>query len=408
MRVAYLLNRYPRTSHSFIRREIRALERQGVEVRRFSLRPLDEPLPTEADQEELERTRIVQDVGVVGHIGAVLLAAVRAPLRMARAVTTAVRLGRRSDRGIAVHLAYLAEAAVVERWCRDFDVDHVHAHFGTNAATVAMLSRRLGGPGFSFTVHGPEEFDKPEFLKLGEKVRNAGFVVAISDYGRSQLYRWTRQEDWEKIHVVRCGLDEEQLLAEPLPVPATRRLVSVGRLSEQKGQLLLVEAARRLDSEGLDFEVVIGGDGPLRGQIESAITRHGLGDRVRLAGWMSEGQVREAIVESRALVLPSFAEGLPVTIMEAFALGRPVIATAIAGVPELVRDGVSGWIVPAGSVEGLVVAMRSALTEAPARLEEMGRSGASAVRERHRAASEAARLEELFRSARPGAAGNPA
>jgi glycosyltransferase involved in cell wall biosynthesis len=173
----------------------------------------------------------------------------------------------------------------------------------------------------------------------------------------------------------------------------------VARLSSQKGHLLLLEAAERLADAGETFEIVLVGDGPLRRPIEDAIRRLELEDQIRVAGWMGSEQVRQTIVRSRALVLPSFAEGLPVVIMEALALGRPVITTAIAGTPELVEPGVTGWLVPAGSVDALVPALRAALDAPTDVLETMGRAGARLVVERHRAATEARKLASLFREA---------
>jgi len=402
VRVAYLVNRYPRTSHSFIRREILALEAQGVEVLRFSQRPLDEELATEADRAELPRTRVLLSAGATGHAAAVAWAAATRPAALARALALALRLGRRSDRGLLLHLVYLAEACLLLRWLDGAGVDHLHAHFGSNSAAVAALCHALGGPRFSFTVHGPEEFDKPEALALGEKIARAAFVVAVSSYGRAQLCRWARLEDWGKLEVVRCGVERDLLAAPATPAPAAPRLVCVGRLSEQKGHLVLVEAAAALAAEGRAFELTLVGDGPLRGALEERVRRAGLGERIRFAGWRSAGEVRDAILASRALVLPSFAEGLPVVLMEALALGRPVVTTAVAGIPELVEGGVCGWVVPAGSVEALVPALRAALEAPPERLAEMGRAGAALVAERHDAAKEAARLAGLFARAAAG------
>lgn len=401
MKVGYLVNQYPRTSHSFIRREIRALEAAGVEVLRYSLRPVTEELPSEADRLEAARTRFVLDAGPAGLALAALRQALRRPAAFARALRLALRLGHRSDRGLPRHLAYLAEACVLAGWLERDGAVHLHAHFGTNPAAVAALCHALGGPRYSFTVHGPEEFDRPEALHLGEKIRGAAFAVAVSSYGRSQLYRWARHADWPKIQVVRCGLDEALLRAPATPVPAAPRLVCVARLSEQKGHLLLVEAAARLAAEGRAFELVLAGDGPLRPQVEAAVARAGLEGRVRLAGWMGADAVREAILASRALVLPSFAEGLPVVVMEALALGRPVVTTAIAGTPELVEPGTTGWLVPAGSVEALVDALRAALDAEPSRLAAMGRAGAALVARLHDAAAEAAKLAALFRAPAP-------
>ncbi|MGB8932477.1 MAG: glycosyltransferase family 4 protein, partial [Anaeromyxobacteraceae bacterium] len=342
------------------------------------------------------RTRFILSEGIARHGLALAAVALRRPAAFARAVRAAARLGWRSDRGLARHAAYLAEACVLYRWLSEARVDHLHAHFGSNPAAVALLCRVLGGPTYSFTVHGPEEFDKPVFLGFREKIRRAAFVVAVSSYGRAQLCRWARFEDWPRIHVIRCGLDGELLHAQLSPVPAAPRFVCVARLNEQKGHLLLLEAVARLREEGRELEVVLAGDGPLRPQIEEAIRRLGLAASVRIAGWMSASQVREAILSSRALLLPSFAEGLPVVLMEALALGRPAITTAIAGIPELVEHGVSGWVVPAGSVEALVDAIREALDASPDELGAMGRAGALRVARMHDASVEARKLASLF------------
>jgi glycosyltransferase involved in cell wall biosynthesis len=399
MKIAYLVNQYPKTSHTFIRREIQALEAEGVEVARFSLRRVAEELVTDADRVEQARTRVLLDAGSLLILLAVARAAVTRPVRFARALRAALAMGWRSDRGVLRHLAYLAEACLLQRWLLAAGASHVHAHFGTNPAAVALLCRELGGPPYSFTIHGPEEFDKPEFLALREKTRRAAFVAVVSHFGRSQLWRWARPEDWHKVDVIRCGLDTE-LIAAPRPpaVPRVPRLVCVARLSEQKGHLLLIDAAARLARGGVAFELVLAGDGPMRSAVEEAIARAGLGDRVRITGWLSAARVRDEILAARALVLPSFAEGLPVVAMEALALARPVITTAIAGTPELVEPGVTGWLVPAGSAAALVGAMREALEASPERLDEMGRAGAALVARQHDARHEARKLAELFRA----------
>jgi glycosyltransferase involved in cell wall biosynthesis len=394
--IAYVLPTYPMPSQTFIRREIAALEARGWTVRRFAMRRFDRELAEPADRAEQERTEYVLDSGAIGLARALLGEALGRPRRCLSALATAVRMGRRSEKGLAVHLIYLAEAARLRRRLAECGARHLHAHFGTNAAAVATLCRRLGGPPYSITIHGPEEFDAPGPLALGEKARHADFVVAISHFTRSQLYRWCATADWPKIHVVRCGLDGVFLEGAVVPVPPRPRLVTVGRLAEQKGQLLLVDAAARLKDRRPDFELVIVGDGPLKGEIQRAIDRSGLGDRVRITGFLDNRGVRRELEAARALVLPSFAEGLPVVIMEAMALGRPVIATSIAGIPELVEPGRSGWLVPAGAVEPLVEAMDEALAADPAELLRMGRAGAARATELHDAAAESAKLAALI------------
>ena len=396
MKVAYLVNQYPRNSHTFIRREILAVESLGLEILRYSVRSLEGELATPEDQTEAKRTRVVLDAGVIGHSFAVLATAARSPAALIRAVAAAIQLGWRSDRGLLRHFVYLAEACVLARWLRREGVDHLHAHFGTNSAAVALLCREVGGPPFSFTVHGAAEMEKAETLRLGEKVRRAAFAIAVSDYGRSQLWRWARVQDWAKIHVVRCGLGEDLLAAPRVPVPSAPRLVCVARLTQGKGHLLLIEAAASLARDGVEFEIELAGDGPFRAAIEDLIRKRGLEGRVLCSGWRSGEQIRASIQASRALVHPSFAEGLPVAVMEALALGRPAVATAVAGTSELIEPGVTGWLVPAGSVERLADAMREVLHAPTARLEEMGRAGAALVARCHDATTEAGKLTALF------------
>jgi glycosyltransferase involved in cell wall biosynthesis len=258
-----------------------------------------------------------------------------------------------------------------------------------------MLCRVLGGPPYSFTVHGPEEFDKVREIALPEKIDRAAFVVAISSFGRSQLYRWCPQLQWSKIHLIHCGVDAE-FLTQTAPLPTVPRLVCVGRLCEQKGQLLLLQAAGLLASEGLQFQLILVGDGPMRSQLEASIDRLHLQAHVTILGWASGAEVRQQIMMARAMVLPSFAEGLPVVLMEALALGRPVISTYIAGIPELVESNICGWLLPAGAVEPLAEAMRTALLATPETLALMGRAGRDRVVVQHNIATEAAKLAALL------------
>ena len=404
VRVAYLINAYPATSHSFIRREIHALESLGVDVNRYSIRPVEGVLVTAADRDEQARTRVLLRAGAARMMRAMTGMVLSRPVPLMNAIARAIQLGWRSDRGLLRHFVYLAEACILFAWTKRSAVSHIHAHFGTNPASVALLCRVLGGPPFSFTVHGPEEFDKPEFLGLALKVQEAAFVVAVSSFGRSQVWRWAHHRDWNKVRVVRCGLEQDLIGAEITPVPDRPRLLCVARLSEQKGHLLLMEASALLAKEGYVFDLVLVGDGPLRSGIEEFIRTHRLEAHVHLPGWMSGDQVRDEIRACRALVQPSFAEGLPVVLMEAMALGRPVVTTHIAGIPELVENGVSGWLVPAGSVDDLVEALRGVLKASPAMLTAMGRNGRRRVAANHSAAQEAGKLLELFvRSSNLGA-----
>ena len=397
--VAYLVNHYPKVSHSFIRREIVALERLGMPIMRIALRGWDDALPDAADRVERERTRYVLQHSVTGPLLAACRVAVSRPARMLRAARLALSMWRRSERSLLHHLAYLVEACRIVRWTDLERIDHLHAHFGTNPAEIAMLAYELGGPTYSFTVHGPEEFDSPQALGLGEKGRRAAFVVGVSSFGRSQLFRWLPQDHWHKVEVVHCGLDQDFLGATPTPQVGAPRLVCVGRLCEQKGQLLLLEATRRLLDAGVPIELVLAGDGEMRAEVERTIDALAIRASVRITGWIDSRQVRDEILAARALVLPSFAEGLPVVIMEAMALSRPVISTYVAGIPELVRDGEIGWLVAAGDVDALARAMRECIEASGELRERMATAARKRVLARHDVDREAARLAALFRAA---------
>ena len=399
--IAYLINQYPKISHSFIRREILAVEAMGIQVLRFSIRASGEELVDPADRTEFDKTRVVLDGGVLGLFFSIGYCILTRPLQWVQALGVTWQLGWRSDRGIIVHLAYLAEACVLLRWFTAAKVNHVHAHFGTNPPAVAMLCCILGGPTYSFTVHGPEEFDRPQTLHLGEKIERAAFVVAISSFCKSQLYRWCSYQHWPKIHIIHCGLDDLFLKASTVAIPEPPHLVCVGRLCEDKGQLLLLDAVADLIAEGIDLKLTLVGDGPLRPALETTIARLQIQAQVEITGWVSSTQIRDYLIAARALVLPSLAEGLPVVLMEALALKRPVVTTYIAGIPELVEPGVNGWLFPAGSASALRIALQEVLSAEPSTLDQMGKKGAIRVAALHNIETEAQKLVSLFETATP-------
>lgn len=391
--IAYLVNVYPAVSHSFIRTEIAALERLGLSVSRFTIRRVPDGLSGE-DFAEAQRTVSLLDGNKAGLAGAVMRSFVRRP---AKSVRTLWQSLRGTGSGVR-RLAYFAEAAALTEQMERRGIRHVHAHFGTNPVAVARLASRLAPVTYSFTAHGPDEFDSPVALDLPGKIADAAFAVGVSSFGRSQLMRWSDPAHWHRIHIVRCAVAPHFLQApvDPAPGYSTSRLVCVARLSPQKGLPLLVEAASRVALTH-DFTIDVIGDGDGRAVLEKMIAGSGLESRVRLLGWRSPEDVRKALSEARALVLPSFAEGLPVVLMEALALGRPVVATAIAGIPELV-DEANGWLVPSGSVEALADAMRQALDACPKRLGEMGAEGRRRVGAMHDADKNARHIAELMRN----------
>jgi colanic acid/amylovoran biosynthesis glycosyltransferase len=395
--IAYLKSLYPYATDTFVRREVLTLRELGYTVHPFSVRrPAQKMIVSQDIADEQALTEYLYDGAKLKLIVATLLTSVLSPLRMLAALRLSQQTSAPGIKARLWQIGYLMEAALLARRMKSKGVSHLHNHIGQNSASVAMLASVLSGIRYSLTIHGPKEFDQPEYIALGEKLKRAAFAVAISEFGRSQLFRWCPHGQWDKIHVVHCGVDGEFLGRTPSPVPEAQRLTCVGRLCPEKGQLLLIEAARRLKDEGLRFELILIGDGESRAELESLISRQALQDTVRITGWMASPRVREQIELSRAMVLPSFAEGLPVVIMEALALHRPVISTYIAGIPELVETGVCGWLVPPGSIEALVDAMRDALTSSPDKLAQLGKAGAARVAEHHNAAVEAAKLAKLI------------
>lgn len=397
MNIAYLVNIYPKTSHSFIRREILALEALGVPVTRFTIRVWEAEIVDDLDKQELKKTRIVLQGGIKSLLTAFLKTLFLSPLKLLKALRLTLKIGINSDRGLLLHFIYLLEACKLRFWLAEAKIGHLHSHFGTNSTTVAMLCQILGGPSYSFTVHGPEEFDKVQAIALPEKLKRAKFVVAISSYGRSQLYRWCDYRDWSKIHIVHCGLDPNFFQTEIQPLPEQNRLVCVGRLSEQKGQILLLQAIHQLIQAGMDLKLTLVGDGDLRLAIEAAIAELKLQEYVEITGWATEQEVKNYINHAKAMILPSFAEGLPVVLMESLAMGRPVVSTYIAGIPELIEPNVSGWLVPAGDVDALSHAIKTLLTTPLSTLTTMGLQGRKAVVEHHNILKEAQTLANLFK-----------
>lgn len=403
MKVLYLINQYPKISHTFIRREIEALEKQGVEVVRVTSTNNPDELVDQDDINELPKTRLLVKGQAVALVKALLTTALKHPIYFSKALKQTLSMARKANFRIIHHAAYLAEACLLLKMCQEENIEHIHAHFGTNPAAIAMLTRLLGGPSYSFTVHGPEDFDHPAELSMSDKIHHAAFVVAITSFCKSQLFRWCEFPHWKKIEIVHCGVDEKMLehphpqlhLCDSSQHDNTFKFINIGRLSEQKGQMLLLEAMNIVHKKGIKAELHVIGDGPFRPQLEAYIKQQGLGDVVKLVGAKSGTEVRDALDQADVMVLPSFAEGLPVVIMEALARKKPVLSTLIAGIPELINHQ-CGWLVPAGDENSLASKMILSTTIDLDALKQMGEMGYIAVSQRHNIDTEAAKLKGYF------------
>lgn len=398
MKIAYLINQYPKVSHSFIRREIMELETLGISIARFAIRSPGDELVDEADIKELEKTKIILKAGILNLLISFLITALKKPIFWLKTLKLVFQIGIFSERGILIHFAYFAEACILRQWLLKLEITHLHAHFGTNSTTVAMLCNLLGGPPYSFTVHGPEEFDKVQLIALEEKIKRSAFVIAISDFCASQLYRWCHYNQWSKIHIIHCAIEQKFLNHSPTPIVEKPHFVCVGRLVQNKGYFILLQAIYQLVKEGIPCKLVLVGDGLLRKEIETKISQLNLNNHITITGWASSTKVIKEMLAARAVILTSFAEGLPVVLMEALALHRPVISTYIAGIPELVKPDINGWLIPAGSVEALTNILHIVSKLPTAKLEEMGKNGAKTVIEQHNIRIEAQKLMDLFYS----------
>jgi colanic acid/amylovoran biosynthesis glycosyltransferase len=399
VRLAYLCNLYPAVSHSFVRREITGVEAEGHVVHRFSLRPPPPDLCDHADLAEASLTEAVLAQGSGRLILASFVLLLMRPNKSLKALALALDLSGRGLGPKIRHLVYYLEAAWLARRLEELKVTHLHVHFATNPAVVGMLVSALGGPPFSLTIHGSEEFDSPVALALGAKIEAATFVAAISSFTRSQLMRWSKSDDWKKIQVVRCGVDQAFLQAAIVPVPPhSTEFVCVARLHAGKGLTLLMGACERMCAAGEQFSLTIVGDGEFRDELEEEINRRQLKNVVSLVGTRTSSEIREFLLRARAFVLPSFAEGLPVVIMEALALARPVIATYVGGIPELV-DSEDGWMIPPGSEDALVEAMSEALHASAEELDAKGAIGRERVRRLHDSRKNAALIAEAITKA---------
>jgi glycosyltransferase involved in cell wall biosynthesis len=397
MVIGYLTSLYARAADTFIRNEVIELRRRGHVVHTFSIRgPERSEAVSDTIRAEQASTDYILMKGAVRLLPAFAVSWLRQPRHMLSAAHLAWETCSPGLRAAIWQLAYLVEAAYLAREIQRKGIEHLHDHIGENSATVAMLAARIAGIPYSMTLHGPGEFFAPVRLALRQKIENAAFTACVSSFGRSQCMMWTPPEVWPRIHVVRCGLDPTFFSASPEPIPPDPRLVCIGRLSVQKGQILLLEALARLRKEGLRCTVTFIGDGPLRSSLEAFVRQHSLENSARFVGWMSSDEVRTEILRSRALVMPSFAEGLPVAILEAFALGRPVVATYVGGIPELVVPGRSGWLVPAGSVDEFARAMRDVVARPQEELAAMARVGRQRITAEHDLSLEVGRLLSLI------------
>lgn len=396
-RYAYLVSRYPEVSHTFIRREIDALRRLGLELDTFSLkRTDDEHLLSERDRRDADETFSIRPTSTARVLRDHLEAAAARPVAYVGTLGKAFSHRAPGAKAALWGLFHFAEAIVLARELERRGVSHLHCHFANSGATVGLLAARYAGLPFSMTVHGISDLGHPKLLR--EKVEATRFTACASHFIRSQVMHCTDPGEWRRLVVVHCGLDLDaidEVPRRPRAPGKPPRLLAIGRLAPEKGFTGLVDAFAGVVARGLGAELRIIGEGPTRRRIEERVAAHGLGDRCTLVGALPEGQVIEEVAAADLLVMSSFIEGLPVVLMEALSLEVPVVAPRVAGIPELVEDGVSGWLFAPGDFEELETRLVDALTH-PESWADFGRRGRERVEREFGAAASSTRMRELL------------
>ena len=403
MRIAYLTGEYPRATDTFVQREVAVLRELGVDVRTFAIRrpALQENVGPE-QQAERQGTIYILPCYPFALLAAHLRALSLSPVRYFGAFRLAMKTRPAGWHTLLYQLFYFAEAAVLADKVRRLDIKHVHNHFANSSCSVAMIAAHMGNFTYSLTMHGPAIFFEPKYWRIDEKIRRALFVSCISHFCRSQAMIFAPTSKWDRLHIVHCGVDPQ--LYKPVTHRGPgRQLLYVGRLAAVKGLPVLLKSLAAIRTHRPDVQLTVVGDGPDRAQLERCATHHGLKDHVRFVGYCSQSQVADFLQETDVFVMSSFAEGVPVVLMEAMAAGVPVVATRIAGVGELVEDGVSGFTVPPGDDVSLADKIEALLADEQLR-ERFGRAGRQHVEAQFDIRKEAAWLLRVMTSALRGSA----
>ncbi len=396
--IAYLVSQYPMLSMIFIIREVLQLKRLGFRIDVASINAPDRGADglTADEANEANLTYYVKPHGLKGALAAHGRTLLGNPAGYLRGLKLLFALGGTDLKRIFYNLMYFTEALMVGVWMAEKGHHHLHAHLGAQSATVGMYVKHIFGHGFSITVHGPDEFYDAPGQYLTQKVIAADFVVCISHFARSQLMKLSPYAHWHKLVVSRLGIDPAVFTPRPHnPHPEVFEIICVGRLAPAKGQHLLVDAVAAMVREGRPVRLRLVGDGVDRPSLEAQVKDLGLQRHVVFEGAVNQDRIRDLYAQADCFCIPSFAEGIPVVLMEAMAMEIPCVTTHITGIPELIRNGVDGFLVAPSDAEGLVQAL-SGLMDYPELREKMGRNGRQRVMEHYDLARNVEKLAQVF------------
>lgn len=401
-RMAYLVSCYPAVSHTFILREVLALKQRGfeIDVASINLPDRDESVMNDDEKHEYAKTYYVKKEGLLGALKA-HVAAWRHPIRYAKTLGYALKLGGWNLRRIAFGLFYFTEALMLDRWMRAHQQQHLHVHFATAAANVGMILKQFSPITLSLAVHGPDEFYDVPGQWLKEKIAAADFIVCIGAFARSQLMYLSEEKDWNKFVECPLGVDTHHYSPFTLQQKTQKKrpftVLCVGRLVPAKGQRILLDACQRLRKNGKDVQLVFVGTGPDEKYLRALASEQGLDDMVLFTGALNQEEVRQWYGKADLFALASFAEGIPVVLMEAMACGVPCISTRITGIPELIRDGIDGLLVSPAQTEELADAIELLMTDDDLR-GQLAIAGRRRVQARYEISDNIERLNRIFRA----------
>ncbi len=396
--LAYLVSRYPAISHTFILREVLELRRAGFRIDVASINVADRAAAglTQEEREETATTFYVKTAGVRGALRAHVAVSLGNPAGYILGLLFAIRLGGYDLRNILMNGFYFVEAVMIGHWMTVRKLEHLHVHFATPASTVGVIVGKIFSVTLSITVHGPDEFYDVSGYLLTEKISAATVICAISLFARSQLMKVSDPSQWQKIKVTPLGVDPLSFTPRPLPArEKTFNIICVGRLVPAKGQHILLAAVSRLRSRGRAVNLRLVGEGPDRDSLERLAREYGIADNVVFEGAVNQDKIRGLLEQANVFALASFAEGIPVVLMEAMAMEIPCVATWITGIPELIRDSTDGLLVPPSDDEALAGAI-ARLMDSYDLQKELGAAGRRRIIDRYNLRPNVARLAAVF------------
>ncbi len=402
MKVAYIMSRFPKHTETFILYEMLAIEEQGVSIEVFPiLKQRDSVVHPEA-QVLVERAHYLPFLSLPIIFSNV--AVIRRNARLYFRTLLEVLNGTFGNINFLVGaISMFPKAVHFSKMMAEQEITHVHAHFSNHPAVAALIVHRLTGIPFSFTAHGHDIHKDRTMLR--EKIAAAAFAVTVSEYNKSLMAKECRPGEDSKIHVIHCGVDTRLF---KLPVKpekeATNNIICVASLLEVKGHTYLIQACKLLRDRGVNFTCHLVGEGKYQTRIENEIKQFGLEDHIKLHGACPQSQVRELLLTSDIYVLASThtrqgaREGIPVSIMEGMAVGLPVVASDISGIPELVKNGLSGFLTPPRDINALAKKIGVLIEEIPLR-KKMGAAAREVILRDFNLESNASQLIQMFQSA---------